>query len=383
MASDYYETLGVAKSASADEIKKAYRKLAIKYHPDKNPGDKSAEDKFKQISEAYEVLSDPKKKASYDQFGHDAFVRGPRGASGAGTGNFHDPFDIFSQVFGKAAAGGGGGGIFDEIFGTHGRGQAAAKDGADIRYDLEIDFEDAVYGADKKIKISKMDSCLRCDGSGCEPGSARGKCPRCNGTGQISFTQGFFSMRQPCPNCKGVGQQNKTPCKSCSGEGRVKVEKELQLHIPPGVETGSRLRVTKEGECGANGGAPGDLYVIVHVRPHEVFQRDGADIICEVPVDFVTAAMGGVIDVPTISGKTKMKIPEGTQSGALLRIKGKGSPTLKGGTRGDQLVKIHVEVPVGLNKQQRGLLSYYADSILESNHPKRTAFAEKAKRFLE
>ncbi len=380
MASDYYETLGVAKGASADDLKKAYRKLAIKFHPDKNPGDKSAEDKFKQISEAYEILSDPKKKSMYDQFGHEAFTRGPRGGAGtAGAGGFHDPFDVFSQVFGKTASGG----IFDELFGASAKKQSVSKDGADIRYDLEIDFEDAVYGADKKVKINKMDACPRCGGNGCEPGSARGKCPRCNGSGQISFTQGFFSMRQPCPVCKGTGQQNKTPCVRCSGEGRMKVERELQIHIPPGVETGSRLRVAKEGECGANGGAPGDLYVIVHVRPHEVFQRDGADIICEVPVDFATAAMGGVIEVPTITGKTKMKIPEGAQSGALLRIKGKGAPTLKGGARGDLLVKLYIEIPVGLNKQQRGLLSYYADSMLEANHPKRAAFAQKAKRFLE
>lgn len=379
MAADYYQLLEVERNASQADLKKAYRKLAVKYHPDKNPGDKDAEDKFKRLSEAYDTLSDPKKRSMYDQFGHEAFARGPRGATGGtGSGSVRDPFDVFSQVFGANASGG----IFDELFGA-GKGRKAAKDGADIRYDLEIDFEDAVYGADKKIKISRLDSCPRCGGSGCEPGSSRGKCPRCNGAGQISFTQGFFSMREQCPVCKGSGQQNKTPCVRCSGEGRVKAEKELQIHVPPGVETGSRLRVAKEGESGSNGGAPGDLFVIIHVKPHEVFQRDGADIVCEVPVDFVIAAMGGVIEVPTISGKTKMKIPEGTQNGALLRIKGKGAPTLKGGARGDLLVKVHVEVPVGLNRQQRGLLSYYADSMLETNHPRRAAFKEKAKRFLQ
>ncbi len=384
MASDYYDTLGLGKGASPDEIKKAYRKLAIKYHPDKNPGDKSAEEKFKQISEAYEALSDPKKKSMYDQFGHDAFTRGPRGASGNAAGGFHDPFDIFSQVFGNAASGG----IFDELFGGARKGGARSpggvKDGSDIRYDLEIEFEDAVYGADKKIRLNKMDICPKCSGTGSESGAAaKAKCPKCGGSGQVSFTQGFFSMRQPCAACKGSGTVAKNPCSRCQGEGRVKVDKDLQIHIPPGVDTGSRLRVAHEGECGANGGSVGDLYVIIHVKPHEVFRREGADILCEMPVDFATAAIGGVIEVPTIAGKTKMKIPEGTQGGTLLRLKGKGAPTLKSGVRGDQIVKISIEVPVNLNKQQRGLLSYYADSVANSNHPLRSAFAEKAKRFLE
>lgn len=387
MAADYYELLGVSKGANADEVKKAYRKMAIKYHPDKNPGDKDAEEKFKQVSEAYEVLSDPKKRAQYDQFGHDAFTRGPRGSSagprgGGPAGGFHDPFDIFSQVFGNA----GGGSIFEDIFGGGQKGRrqgSSVRDGSDMRYDLEIDFEDAVYGAERKIRLPKLETCSRCNGSGCEPGTGKVRCPRCNGTGQLSSSQGFFSMRQACAACKGTGQVMKSPCKQCGGEGRQRVEKDLQLRIPPGVDTGSRLRVAKEGEGGVNGGGPGDLYVIIHVKPHEVFRREGNDIICEVPIDFATAALGGVVDVPTISGKTRMKIPEGTQNGTMLRIKGKGIPALKGGYRGDQIVKILVEVPVALTKQQRGLLSYYADSVNERNHPQRAEFASKAKRFLE
>lgn len=381
MANDYYELLGVSKSASAAEIKKAYRKLAIKYHPDKNPGDKSAEEKFKEISQAYEVLSDSGKRAQYDQFGHDAFTRG--GRSG-GAGGFHDPFDIFSQVFGNA---GGGGSIFEDLFGggfSSRRSQTAARDGSDLRYDMEIDFEDAVYGSDKKITIPRMDTCSRCKGNGCEPGSGKTTCTRCGGTGQISSMQGFFNIRQACTSCQGTGQMIKNPCKKCSGEGRVRVEKTLQIHIPPGVDTGSRLRVAGEGEGGLRGGSSGDLYVVLHVKPHDVFQRDGDDVLCEVPIDFPTAALGGVVEVPTVTGKTKMKIPEGTQSGTILRLKGKGMPSLRGGHRGDQHVKIFVEVPKHLSKQQKGLLEGYAETLGDAkNHPIRESFLKKAKRFLE
>lgn len=381
MAKDYYELLGVAKSAAPEEIKKAYRKLAIKYHPDKNPGDKSAEDKFKEISEAYEVLSDKNKRAQYDQFGPDAFKRG---ASAGPTGGFHDPFDIFSQVFG---GGGGGGSIFDELFGggrSSRRSANAPRDGSDLRYDLEIDFEDAVYGADKKINIPRLDECPKCKGSGSEPGTGKTTCTRCGGTGQISLAQGFFSIRQNCPSCGGTGQMIKNPCTNCGGEGRVRVDKNLQIHIPPGVDTGSRLRVSGEGESGYRGGRSGDLYVVIHVKPHDVFIRDGNDIICEVPIDFGTAALGGIIDVPTISGKTRMKIPEGTQNGTVLRLKNKGVPSLRGGGRGDQHVKIFIEVPENLSKEQKKLLGDFAATLKDAdNHPEKESFAKKAKRFLE
>jgi molecular chaperone DnaJ len=381
MPSDYYDTLGVSKSSSADEIKKAYRKLAVKYHPDKNPGDKAAEDKFKEISQAYEVLSDPKKRSQYDQFGHAAFTsRGGGGAGASGMGGFHDPFDIFSQVFG-----GSGGSIFDDLFGggSSRRSSSSPREGSDLRYDIEIDFEDAVYGADKKIKIPRMDTCSTCKGSGCAPGSSKSTCTRCGGSGQISMAQGFFNIRQSCPTCNGTGQMIKTPCKKCGGDGRMRVEKTLQIHIPPGVDTGSRLRVAGEGEGGYRGGRSGDLYVVIHVKPHDIFLRDGNDILCEVPIDFPTAALGGVVEVPTVSGKTKMKIPEGTQNGAVLRIKGKGVPSLRGGHRGDQHVKIFVEVPKNLNKDQKKLLKEFAEATGgSSNHPVKESFLERAKRFL-
>ncbi|MDD3117856.1 MAG: molecular chaperone DnaJ [Victivallales bacterium] len=381
MATDYYELLGVAKNASAAEIKKAYRKMAVKYHPDKNPGNKEAEEKFKEIAHAYEVLSDQKKRAQYDQFGPEAFSRasGPGGAGPGGMGGFNDPFDIFSQVFG-----GSGGSIFEDLFGGGRRSSGAntRRDGSDLRYDLEIDFEDAVYGADKKITIPRLNTCQKCKGSGCEPGSSRVRCPRCNGTGQISMAQGFFSIRQSCPNCGGTGQIIKNPCQACHGEGRVRVEKTLQIHIPPGVDTGSRLRVSGEGESGGPGGRAGDLYVVIHVRPHDVFVREGNDVLCEVPIDFVTAALGGIIEVPTISGTAKMKIPEGTQNGTILRLKGKGIPALRGGSRGDQHVKIFVEVPRNLNREQKEALQKFRTACgNEKIHPMRDSFLERAKRF--
>ena len=374
MAHDYYELLGVQRKASADEIKKAYRKLAVKYHPDKNPGDKAAEDKFKEISQAYEVLSDSNKRAQYDQFGHDAFTRAGRGGFGGG-GGFHDPFDIFSQVFGNSS-------IFEDLFGGGSSRRSNVRDGADLRYDLEIAFEDAVLGAEKSIKIPKLEPCSACKGSGCEPGTNKSRCSRCGGAGQLSMTQGFFSVRQTCPSCGGTGQTIQTPCRKCNGEGRVRAEKTLQLRIPPGVDTGSRLRLAGEGEAGSNGGRTGDLYIVIHVQQHEIFQRDEDDIICEVPIDFPTAAMGGVIDVPTVTGNTKLKIPEGTQNGTVLRIKGKGMPSLRGGLRGDQHVKIFVEVPKNLTRQQKTLLQQYGESMESlKNHPLMDAFVSRAKRF--
>ena len=383
MSRNYYEILGVDKGAGAAEIKKAYRKLAVQYHPDKNPGDKEAEEKFKEAAQAYEVLSDPAKKARYDQLGHEAFTSTGSGrGSGYGGGGFHDPFDIFSQVFGSD-----GGSIFDNLFGGGGgqqrRNPNGRVDGSDLRYDIEIEFEDAVYGADKKITIPRLEGCDRCGGSGCEPGSSKSRCTRCNGSGQISMTQGFFSVRQACPSCRGTGTVIANPCKKCRGEGVVQVEKTLQIHIPPGVDTGSRLRVSGEGEAGRNGGRPGDLYVVIHVLPHDVFKREGSDVLCEVPIDFVTAALGGVIEVPTISGLAKMKVPEGTQNGTLLRLKGKGIPSLRGGARGDQHVRIFVEVPKDLSREQIELLQKFRTACAGKNvHPLRESFLERAKRFL-
>ncbi|MCP3968370.1 MAG: molecular chaperone DnaJ [Lentisphaerae bacterium] len=386
MSNDYYDLLGVNKSASDAELKKAYRKLAIKYHPDKNPGNKEAEEKFKEISEAYEVLSDKGKRAKYDQFGHAAFTNGGRGGPG-GAGGFHDPFDIFSQVFG--GGGGGGSSIFEDLFGGGGGGgrrssASGAIDGADLRYDIEIDFEDAVYGADRRITIPKMSGCKSCDSTGCEPGSSRITCSRCGGSGQIAMSQGFFSVRQTCPSCQGAGQVVDKPCHKCHGEGRVRVERKLQIHIPPGVDTGSRLRVANEGESGVRGGSNGDLYVFIHVKQHKIFKREGNDLLAEMPIPFKIAAMGGVVEVPTITGKAKMKIPAGTQNGTILRLKGKGVPALRGGSRGDMHVRIAVEVPTNLSREQKELLEKFQDSLVDSkNHPRKVDFEKKASQFLK
>ena len=384
MAADYYELLGVTKSATAQEIKKAYRKKAIKHHPDKNQGDKKSEEKFKEISQAYEVLSDTTKRGQYDQYGHDAFTSAGRG--GGGGGGFHDPFDIFSQVFGGGGGRSSGGGFsFEDLFGGGGGGsqRGGAMDGADLRFDLEVDFEDAVFGADKKVKIPRMDTCDTCTGSGCADGSSRETCSRCGGSGQVAMSQGFFSVRQACPTCHGAGETIKNPCKKCGGEGRIRIQKTLKIHIPPGIDTGSRLRVTGEGEGGTKGGHCGDLYVVMHVKPHDVFQRDGSDILCELPIDYPTATLGDVVEVPTITGKAKMKIPAGTQNGTILRMRGKGMPSLRGGGRGDQHIKIFIEVPKNLNKEQKELLKQYKEVSDKSSHPVISAFLKKAKDFFK
>ncbi len=379
MAEDYYEILGVSRSASADEIKKAYRKLALKYHPDKNPGDKEAEEEFKKASEAYEVLADEDQRRVYDQLGHEAFQQQQqRGARGGGGGQSMDPFDIFSEVF--------GGGIFDSFFGgagggARGRQRGATRAGADLRYDMEIDFEDAVFGADKVIQIPRAESCEHCNGEGCEPGTSRRRCSQCGGMGMITMTQGFFSVRQECPNCRGTGEVVENPCRECRGEGRVRIRKKISIHIPAGVDTGSRLRVSDEGEAGARGGSRGDLYVVLHVREHEIFKRDGENVICEVPVQFTTAALGGTINVPTISGPAELKIPPGSQNGRTFRLRGKGIPSLNGRGRGDQHVQIFVEVPTHLNGKQKEKLQQFREASDENSYPRLKEFWEKAKKF--
>ena len=397
MAKDYYETLGIAKTASADEIKKAYRKLAVKYHPDKNPGDKAAEEKFKEVSKAYEVLSDDKKRKQYDQFGPDLFERtggqgygappggGPGGFSSSNFNfsGFSDPRDIFSQVFG----GGGGGFSFDDLLGgmRNGRGRrrtsgSSARKGEDLSYRVEIDLEDAVLGADKKIRIAKDEACPSCGGSGAEPGSARKSCPSCGGSGFVVSGQGFLQMQEACQACHGTGSVILHPCKRCGGSGVVRVEKELQIHIPPGVDEGSKLRVSGQGGPGVGGGPAGNLYVIIALKPHAVFERNGQDLICELPVPLETALQGGIVDVPTISGRTRMKIAPGTQNGTMLRLRGKGVPALKGGARGDQIVRIFVELPSGLTSAQ--LKTIASLGLTESNYPKQAEFRARAAKFL-
>ena len=375
MAKDLYETLGVSRSASADEIKKAYRKLAIKYHPDKNQGNKEAEEKFKEISHAYEILSDSKKRAQYDQFGEAAFQNG-----GGGGGAYQDPFDIFSQVFG-----GGGGSIFEDLFGggRASRAQRGPQRGDDLRYDLQITFEEAIYGADKKIEIPKLVQCDECGGSGCEKGSSKKRCSRCGGSGQTTVSQGFFTMRQPCPACRGTGEVIEKPCKKCRGDGRVQTKKQLQIHIPPGVDSGSKLRISGEGGAGPMGGPAGDLYIFIHVSASKVFVREGTDLLCEVPISFTTACLGGIIDVPTTTGKTRMKVPAGTQSGTILRLKGKGVVALRGGSRGDLHIRLIIETPTKLDSKAEKLLKEFEEATKESNYPKAAEFAKTAEKFMK
>ena len=334
---DYYELLGVDRNVSEDALKKAYRKLAVKYHPDKNPDDKEAEARFKEISEAYDVLKDPKKRASYDQFGHAAFQNGMGGGSYQGGGV--DPFDIFREAFG----GGGGGGIFDDLFGGgSGRSASGAQQGSDLRYDLEISLEEAATGTEKQIRYRRHCQCKSCQGSGAEPGTSKSSCSTCNGTGQISSNRGFISFRQACPECSGTGQKIDTPCSKCRGEGRVIDQSTVKVKIPAGVHTGSRLRSAGNGEAGVNGGSSGDLYIVVIVAEHEFFERHDNDLFCEIPIKFSLACLGGTIHVPTLFGKGNLKIAEGTQTGTVFRLRGQGMPHLRGNGQGDLLVRVQV-----------------------------------------
>jgi molecular chaperone DnaJ len=383
MAKDeYYELLGVEKSVTPEELKKAYRKKAVQYHPDKNPGNKEAEEMFKKVSHAYEVLSDPEKRAAYDRYGPAAFeggagAAGPRGPGGMG-GGFHDPFDIFREVFGQQ--GGMGGGIFEEMFGGGAR-RGGGQDGDDLRYDLEITLEDAARGVEKEISFRKNVTCERCEGSGAEPGSRKITCPTCRGAGQIRRSGGIITFTQTCPTCGGAGTKVEKPCTACRGEGRVPKTTKLNVRIPPGVDTGSRLRSSGNGEAGVGGGAPGDLYIVLSVKEHELFERQGEDLFCEIPIKFTLATLGGTIEVPTLFGKASLKIPAATQSGTTFRLRGKGMPSLRGGHQGDQLVRVHVEVPQSLTSEQRKLLEEFARISGDAAEPTSKTFFEKAKKF--
>jgi molecular chaperone DnaJ len=365
---DYYEVLGVSKTARSEEIKKAYRKLAVQTHPDKNPGDPDAEDRFKELGEAYDVLMDPDKRAAYDRYGHDAFKQG-RGGGGFSQG-FHDPFDLFREVF-------SGSGIFEQFFSGGERG--GPNRGADLRHDLVVTLEEAATGCEKEIEIRKLDTCDTCEGSGASPGSKAVTCPVCRGTGQVVASRGFFQVAQTCPNCQGTGQVIENPCVTCHGEGRTTQTSRMKLRIPAGVSTGARLRSPGSGESGLRGGPPGDLYVIIHIERHAIFERDGNDLQCEVPLPFTIAALGGEISVPTLAGPIKLKIPAGTQSGAIFRVRQQGMPFLNSNSRGDLYIKADVEVPTKLNEVQRKKLEEFAELCGDHNTPLHKSFYERLK----
>lgn len=376
---DYYEVLGVSKTASQDELKKAYRKLALKYHPDRNKGNAEAEQKFKEISEAYGVLSDESKRAQYDQLGPDAFEQAQAGG-GAGGNPFGGGFGGFS--------GSGMEDIFDMFFGGQGGrggrgGNAGPQRGADLRFDLEITFEEAAFGVEKEISLYRDEACEHCHGTGAEPGSKVETCPDCHGTGYIRFTQntmfGQMVNERPCSKCHGEGKIVSSPCQECRGKGTQKKNKRLKVKIPAGVDNGSRLRVSGEGEAGAKGGPNGDLYVYLYVKQHKFFDRDGTTVLCEVPINIVQATLGADIKVPTLDGQVTMKVPEGTQPGRVMRLKGKGIPSLRGGTRGDQLVKIKVVVPTKLSDKQKEALRAFEAISKDNINPEEKSFLNKIK----
>ena len=364
MKRDYYEILGVSKTAPADEIKKAYRKLALQYHPDKNPGDKAAEEKFKEFKEAYEILSDSQKRAAYDQYGH----AGVDSSAGGGP------------------CGAGFGDIFGDIFGGGRRSQRAAR-GADLRYNMELTLEEAVRGVSKEIKVPTLVECDECHGSGARTGTSAQTCPTCHGSGQVQMRQGFFAVTQACPHCHGKGKIITDPCRKCHGDGRVQKTKTLSVKIPAGVDTGDRIRLAGEGEAGEFGAPAGDLYVQVHVKDHPIFVRDGNNLYCEIPISFTTAALGGEVAVPTLDGRLMLKIPSETQSGRMFRLRGKGVRSLRSGAEGDLLCKAVVETPVKLSDEQKELLKQLEDSLngsgVKTHKPKAEGFFEGVKRFFD
>ena len=373
---DYYEILGISRDASPEEIKKAYRRLAIKYHPDRNPDNsKEAEEKFKEVSEAYKILSDSEKRQIYDQYGH-AGLEAEVGA-GAGFGGFgFDPFKIFEEVFGRGSFGGD---IFGDFFGRRARA-GEAQPGSDLHYTLEISFEEAAFGTEKEIRIGRYEPCSSCEGSGIKPGSGPETCPTCKGSGYVSVSQGFFSISRTCTQCQGRGTIIRDPCRQCRGAGRTRTTRKIKVRIPAGIDHGAHLRLGGQGEAGLHGGPPGDLYVSLRVKPHPIFERDGNNIICEVPISFAQAALGGKVSVPTLNGKVKLTIPPATQTNKIFRLKGRGIPYLHSSSRGDQLVKVVVETPVSLNEEQKELLRKFDELRQGNGQPRMKDFFNKVKR---
>lgn len=370
---DYYETLGVSRDANEADIKKAYRRLAMKYHPDRNADNAEAEEKFKEAKESYDVLSDAQKRAAYDQFGHAGVD--PSAAAG-GAGGFNS--DAFSDVFGD---------VFGDIFGGgRGGGRQRAYRGADLRYNLEMSLEDAVFGTSVSIRVPTLASCNTCGGSGAKKGTAPTTCTTCGGVGQVRMQQGFFSVQQACPNCRGQGKVISEPCSACHGQGRIQEHKTLSVKVPAGVDTGDRIRLSGEGEAGENGGPSGDLFVHVQVKPHPIFKRDENDLLCEMPISIGTAALGGELEVPTLSGKLKLKVPSETQSGKMFRMRGKGVKPVRGGPAGDLLCRVAVETPVKLNSKQKELIREFEQSIQQdSKHhsPQSASWMDRVKRFFD
>jgi len=376
---DYYEILGIKKDASVDEIKKSYRSLALKYHPDRVSGDKkAAEETFKEISEAYAVLSNPQKKSQYDQFGH------------AGIDSRYSHEDIFRGAdFGSIFEGmGSGGGIFEDLLGGifgggFSSGRRSSLRGRDLQYEVEISFNDAAFGVKKTISILRHEVCDTCKGNGARPGTKKTTCSMCNGKGRIMQAAGFFSIQQTCPKCRGEGTIIKNPCVKCAGTGKIKLTKKIEVDIPAGVDTGLQLRVQAEGEAGSKGGPRGDLYIYIHVKDHAIFERHGYDIVCDTPISFTVASLGGEIEIPTLNGNVTMKIPEGTQSGKIFRLAGKGIKRLKGYGTGDELVRVVVETPSRLNSQQKRILKEFAASCDDKVNPLAKSFMDKAKKIFK
>jgi len=368
---DFYETLGVAKGADQRELKSAFRKLAMKFHPDKNPDDRDAERRFKEINEAYETLKDPQKRAAYDQYGHAAFEQGgPGGFGGAGAGGFSD---IFEDIFGEMMGGG-----------RARRSSGGRERGADLRYNMEITIEEAFEGKTAQIRVPSSVQCDECSGSGAKPGTAPSTCGTCHGSGRVRASQGFFSVERTCPSCHGRGEMISDPCNKCSGQGRVTEERSLSVNIPAGIEDGTRIRLSGEGEAGMRGGPTGDLYIFLSVKPHEFFQRDGADLYCTVPLSMTTAALGGQFDVVTLDGaKTRVKVPEGTQAGRQFRLKSKGMPVLRSNQMGDLYIQISIETPQRLTKRQRELLEEFESLSSKENNPESSGFFSKMRHFFD
>ena len=372
---DYYETLGVSRDVDAKALKSAYRKLALKFHPDQNPGDAAAEARFKEIGEAYAVLSDPDKRAAYDRFGHAAFEGGGPGAGGGGGNPFGnmDPGDIFDNIFSQVFGGGQGGG----------RRQRGPAKGNDLRYDMEISLEEAFTGKDTTITLPAAVNCTTCEGSGAEPGTSPETCPTCQGAGRVRAQQGIFTMQQTCVRCRGRGKIIPKPCKACGGAGQVREDRTLKVTIPAGVETGMRIRLSGEGEPGPNGGPKGDLYIFIEVQEHDIFERDGPNLYCRAPVPMVTAALGGEIEIPTIDGgRAKVTIPDGAQTGRKLRLRGKGMPSLRGGNHGGDLyIEMFVETPRNLNARQKEILREFCECSGKDCNPESEGFMGRVKKF--